>query len=275
MCDLDGCGDYTHLPPIIVAEGKRRDFIKGLICLPLAAVLADPVLTAAAATRGEMKTITAPGGAKATGYLALPAKPEGAPAIVLIHEWWGLNGQIKAVANELAEKGYIAFAIDLYEGKVAKDSASARSYMRAVNARRATVALSAAVQYLNAFPGANGKVGTVGWCFGGGWSLNASIAAPVDATVIYYGVVTRKAADLKKLKGPVLGHFGTKDGFINKPMVEGFESQMARAGRSASLSVNWYTANHAFANPTSARYDAEDAKLAWQRTLAFFDKNLM
>ena len=113
-----------------------------------------------------------------------------------------------------------------------------------------------------------GKVATIGWCFGGGWSLNASIATPVDATIIYYGQVDQPASRLARLQGPVLGHFATRDQRINRPMVEGFEKAMAEAGK--PLTVYWYEADHAFANPTGARYDAEDAKLAWDRTLAFF-----
>ena len=88
------------------------------------------------------------------------------------------------------------------------------------------------------------SIGTVGWCFGGGWSLNASIAAPVDATVIYYGRVTRPEQDLARLRGPVLGHFATQDKWINKKMVGAFEAAMKGAGK--SIASHWYQANHAF-----------------------------
>ena len=110
------------------------------------------------------------------------------------------------------------------------------------------------------------------WCFGGGWSLNASIAAPVDATVIYYGNVARPAADLKKLKGPVMGHFATEDKWINREMVDGFKSTMQVADK--PLTTDWYEANHGFANPTGARYDEGDTQLAWSRTLGFFTQYL-
>ena len=119
----------------------------------------------------------------------------------------------------------------------------------------------------------NGKIGTIGWCFGGGWSLNTSLATPVDGTVIYYGNVKKSAAQLASLKSPVLGHFGTLDKSINKEMVSGFEAAMKEAGKT-DLAVHWYEANHAFANPTGSRYDEEDAALAWQRTLAFFKQHL-
>ncbi|MCB1489619.1 MAG: dienelactone hydrolase family protein, partial [Bauldia sp.] len=114
----------------------------------------------------------------------------------------------------------------------------------------------------------------IGWCFGGGWSLNASLATPVDATVIYYGNVAKTADELKALKGPVLGNFGTEDQNIDAEMVAGFEAAMKEAGKAGELTVNWYTADHGFANPTSARYDAEDTALAWDRTLAFLKANL-
>ena len=129
------------------------------------------------------------------------------------------------------------------------------------------------MEYLKNHDAGNGKVGTMGWCFGGGWSLNASLAVPVDATVIYYGNVKKNAADLASLQSPVLGHFATEDGWINKDMVGGFESAMQAAGKSG-LTVHWYEADHAFANPTSARYDADDAALSWERTTAFFRQHL-
>jgi carboxymethylenebutenolidase len=116
------------------------------------------------------------------------------------------------------------------------------------------------------------KLGTVGWCFGGGWSLNTGIAEPVDATVVYYGRVTKTAAELGHLKGPVLGHFAAMDKWINRDMVSGFEAELNKAGK--TYTSHWYEADHAFANPTSARYDEADAKLAWQRTTAFFDAAL-
>ncbi len=117
-----------------------------------------------------------------------------------------------------------------------------------------------------------GKVGTVGWCFGGGWSLNTALARPVDATVAYYGRVNKSAADLASLDGPVLGHFATRDNWINADMVGGFEAAMDDAGK--IYTNHWYEADHAFANPTQPRYDAEDAALSWDRTLAFLAANL-
>ncbi|MBT3171734.1 MAG: dienelactone hydrolase family protein, partial [Rhodospirillaceae bacterium] len=110
------------------------------------------------------------------------------------------------------------------------------------------------------------------WCFGGGWSLNAALAEPVDATIVYYGSVKKSAGDLQALNGPVLGHFAERDRWINHAMVSGFEAEMAKAGR--AYTSHWYEADHAFANPTSARYDEGDAALAWQRSLDFLRQHL-
>jgi carboxymethylenebutenolidase len=254
----------------------RRRVLSGLAAAPLAgfslaAVLADPELARAAAQGLDAVSLTTQGGKRVSAALALPATTP-APAVLLVHEWWGLNDQIKAVAAELAREGYLVLAVDLYDGRVAQTREGARALMQAVAPGEATDTLVSWIAWLRRRGDTTGKVGTIGWCFGGGWSLNASIAAPVDATVVYYGRVNRPAADLKALKGPVLGHYATQDKWIDGKMVGGFEKAMAEAGKSATS--HWYEADHAFANPTGARYDAEDARLAWQRTLAFFAANL-
>ena len=249
----------------------RRDILIGLAGLPLAAVLADPRLARAAAAGLETVTITTEGGQEVSAALGVPAALP-APAVLLVHEWWGLNDQIKSVAAALADAGYLALAIDLYEGHVTDDPGKARELVGAVDAAAATDTCASWVEWLRGHENGTGKVGTVGWCFGGGWSLNASIAAPVDATIVYYGNVKRERERLAALAGPVLGHFATRDKWINQDMVDGFEAEMTAAGKSAEN--HWYEADHGFANPTSARYDEEDAALAWRRTLAFFEANL-
>ena len=145
----------------------------------------------------------------------------------------------------------------------AGDREAARRYMNSVDPVQGTETVKAWVKWLKAHEKVTGKVGTIGWCFGGGLSLDASIATPVDATVVYYGRVD--ADDLKALKGPVLGHFATGDQWINQKMVSAFEAEMDKAGK--AYKSHWYEAQHAFANPTSAHYDKQDAKLAWQRTM--------
>ena len=249
----------------------RRELLVGLAGLPLAAILADPKLARAAAAGLEPVTITTEGGRVVTAALAAPVATP-APAVMLVHEWWGLNDQIKSVAASLAEAGYWALAIDLYDGVVTDQPEVARQLVKKVDAGVASDTVASWVRWLGAHAGATGKVGAVGWCFGGGWSLNAAIAAPVDAAVVYYGNVAKSRDQLSALAGPVLGHFATRDKWINRAMVEGFEAEMA--GASKSVENHWYDADHAFANPTSARYDEADAALAWHRTLAFFEAHL-
>ena len=249
----------------------RRTIATSIAGLPLAAILADPRLAAMAADTLETVGVTTPGGRKVSAALAVPAKTP-APGVLLVHEWWGLNDQIKTMAAELAKEGFLALAVDLYEGKVATDPTTAETLMKAVDPAKAIETLDVWVAWLKQDSRSTGKVGTVGWCFGGGWSLNASIANPVDATVIYYGRVDRDADDLKGLKGPVLGQFAEQDQWINHDMVGGFEKNMAAAGK--SLEVHWYDANHAFANPTGDNYRQPAAELAWSRTLDFLKTHL-
>jgi carboxymethylenebutenolidase len=250
---------------------NRRRFLKGLTSLPLATILANPRLAAAvSAGLQEVETKLADG-RTVKAALAIP-QDQAKGSILLIHEWWGLNNQIKSVASEFANQGYTALAVDLYDGTVASTADSARGLMNAVDAKAATATLEMWVQWLRENSVSGAKVATMGWCFGGGWSLNASLAAPIDATVVYYGRVNKTAAELSALKGPVLGHFATQDQWINKEMVAGFESAMDAAGK--TYTNYWYDAQHAFANPTSARYDAADAALAWQRTIEFLTLQL-
>ncbi len=274
MCDLDGCGPTVDMPPIELNDGQRRAFLAGLASLPLASVLAFPELAHAAGERTQMIAMEGSDGTPFSGALALPQGDGPAPTLILIHEWWGLNDQIKAVTKEFADLGYVALAIDLHGGNVATTPQEARNLTRAIDPELATNQLVAAIDYLRKHPRSNGKVGTVGWCFGGGWSLRASLATPVDATVIYYGNVVKSPEELASLNAPVLGHFGTLDNNINEEMVSSFSDSLAAAGKSDLFTAHWYTANHGFANPTGSRYDAEDTALAWQRTLAFFKQNL-
>ncbi len=255
-------------------EISRRVVVKGLTAgVPLAAILADPVLAAAAAATTTTVNITTAGGRKVMGALALPKKTP-APAVLLIHEWWGLNDQIKTMAVEFSRQGYVALALDMYGGKVAPagNRDEAMALMKATDMATGVDIATSWVAWLRKSKRVKEKVATCGWCFGGMWSLNTSIATPVDATVIYYGRVNRTADDLKNLKGPVLGHFGLQDQSINKPMVDGFEAEMKKAGK--TFTNHWYDADHAFANPTGARYEGGAAKLAWKRTTEFLKKEL-
>ena len=249
----------------------RRTVLAGLAGVSLSAILADPGLARAAASGLETVSLTTDGGRSVGAALAMPAQRPTA-TIMLVHEWWGLNDQIKAVAAELAREGYMALAIDLYSGRVATDRDTARSLVGSVEADAATDTVASWARWLKAHSDGNKRLGTVGWCFGGGWALNAALAESADATVVYYGNVQKTKSQLKSLDGPVLGHFAKRDKWINKEMVDAFTHEMEAAQK--PLTVHWYEADHAFANPTGARYDEADAALSWQRTLAFFKANL-
>ncbi|HEY4343782.1 MAG TPA: dienelactone hydrolase family protein [Parvibaculum sp.] len=251
---------------------SRRDMLAAGAVLPLAQILGNRALAAEAAAETKTVTIKAPSGRDISAAWAAPAASK-APALLLVHEWWGLNDQIKAVATECARLGYGALAIDLYGGKAAAngDAATAKALVSSVKDGEAGETLAAWIDWLRASSGVKG-VATLGWCFGGGWSLAASILRPVEATVVYYGRVNRTADELRHLKGPVLGHFANRDPNINHEMVAGFEAAMKEAGQ--RYEDYWYEADHAFANPTTARYDEADAKLAWSRTLDFLKTHL-
>ncbi len=251
---------------------SRRQIVKGMAAgMPLAVVLADPVLARAAARSLQHVSMATADGQKVSAALAMPAKTP-APAVMLIHEWWGLNDQIMSVAADLGRRGYMALAIDLYNGKMTKNPDEARRFIEELDPAQATDTVMSWIGALKNRPEATGKVGTVGFCFGGGWSLNAAIASPVDATVIYYGKVDRPPQQLARLQGPVLGHFATRDQWINTAMVSAFEKAMNEADK--KLTVYWYDADHGFANPTAGHYDRQDAQLAWSRTTEFFRGNL-
>lgn len=249
----------------------RRRLLQSIAGLPLATILADPELARAAAAATEPVTITTPGGRSVMGALAKPATLP-APVIILVHEWWGLNDQIKAVAADFAGQGYAALALDLMDGKVAKTPDEAGQLVQSVAPAAASDTMVAWIDWGRKTKDGDGKLGVIGWCFGGGWALNGSTLAPVDATVVYYGKCDLPAEQLAKLKGPVLGHFGEQDPRMNHEMVGKFEAAMKQDGKAET--VYWYDAPHAFANPTGANYHKAETQLAWSRTLAFLDKNL-
>ncbi|MBK5921125.1 hypothetical protein CCR80_08785 [Rhodothalassium salexigens] len=257
--------------PGVARRQVLQGVLQGLGSLPLAAVLANPVLAQATAETLAEVTIETADGRTVSGALALPETLP-APAVIAIHEWWGLNDQIKTVTAELARQGYVALAVDLYDGVVADTRERASALVRSVDDAEATDTMAAWVDWLRAHEATTGRLGTVGWCFGGGWSLNTAVAAPVDACVVYYGRCDRPAEAMARLQGPVLGHFATQDGYIDAAMVDRFADAMNAAAR--SYTVHWYEADHAFANPTGARYDAADARLAWERTLDFLGRHL-
>jgi len=213
-----------------------------------------------------------------TGYLARPQEvdPKGLPAILVIHEWWGLNEHIESMTRQLAGQGYVALAVDLYAGEVAASPDQARELMTAANEKPAAANknLRRAHSFLQRRYETD-KTAVIGWCFGGGWSLQTAILLPgeLDAAVIYYGRLIPNRKVLAKIETPILGIFGSEDQGIPVAGVRRFETALQELGKEASIHV-YEGADHAFANPTGNRYDAEAAADAWQKTLAFFKEHL-
>jgi len=220
--------------------------------------------------RGERIKLSA-----SNAYLSLPpgTKPP-LPALVVIHEWWGLNDHIEHWADRLAADGYAALAVDLYGGKVAKTPDEAMAAMKSVDGAVAKKTLLEAFEKLKKDPRISAsKRGVVGWCFGGKWSLELALAAPdVDAAVVYYGHVTTDEKALSALKAPLLGIFGNQDQGIAPSMVNEFEAALKKTR--ARATILRYDAQHAFANPSSARYDATSAEKAWAEVRRFLQKNV-
>jgi carboxymethylenebutenolidase len=213
------------------------------------------------------------GGAKA--YLSLPAGAKvPLPGVVVIHEWWGLNDHIRHFSDRLAADGYAALAVDLYGGKVATTPDQAMTMMKAVDDAKARAILGAAHRFLAEDPRVKAnKRGVIGWCFGGAWSLQQALMQPdLDAAVIYYGRLETDPKVLAKIGAPVLGVFGDQDKGIPPAAVEEFAAAMKQAGE--SLELHRYDAPHAFANPSSAHYDAKAAEDAWGHVRVFFAEHL-
>lgn len=212
------------------------------------------------------------------GYLARPADAtEPLPALIVIHEWWGLNDNIKMMTERLAGEGYTALAVDLHRGEVADTPEQARQLTQAVsqNPQLAEENLRQAYQYLETEQQAP-KIASIGWCFGGSWSLNTALLHPdkLDATVIYYGgQITTDPDQLSPLKMPILGIFGALDDNPSPETVREFESALNSLGKPAEIYI-YEGADHAFANPSGTRYNAEAAENAWERTTAFLQQHL-
>ncbi len=211
------------------------------------------------------------------GYFSVPANGKSRlPGIIVIHEWWGLNDNIRSMADQLAGQGYAALAVDLYGGKTAMDPAQARNLMSAVfkDPDAARDNLRQAYAYLHDHAHAP-RIGVIGWCFGGGWSLQTALMFPdqINAAVMYYGEPVDDVAALSKLKMPLIGFFGEQDQGITVKDVQAFERALRAAKVKAEIH-EYPNAGHAFANPSGERYRPVAAADAWKRTLAFFARYL-
>lgn len=211
-----------------------------------------------------------------SGFLALPDGGGKHPALVVIHEWWGLNDQIKGEAQKFAGQGSVALAVDLYRGKVATTADEAHELMRGVPDDRGMRDLEAAFAYLASRRDVEAnKIGSVGWCMGGGWSIRLAISEPkLAACAVNYGSLPTEASNIAKIKAPVLGNFGAEDRGITPESVRAFAAAMKTAGKPCDVKI-YEGAGHAFENPNNKDgYRPEAATDAWARMTAFFKKNL-
>jgi carboxymethylenebutenolidase len=187
--------------------------------------------------------------------------------LFVIHEWWGLNDYIKLESEKLwADLGHVnVIALDLYDKKVASTREDAAKYMQSVTSDRAQAIIRGAIAYA----GASAKIFSIGWCFGGGWSLQTSILAAKQGAgcVMYYGMPEKDLARLQALQGDILGIFANKDQWVNPKVVDDFAASMEKAGK--KLILKRYDADHAFANPSNPIFDKSAAEDAYKNTLAF------
>ena len=228
---------------------------------------------------GKMISFKRPDGGNVAGYLAQPAQGGAAPGIVVIQEWWGLNDQIKGVADKLAGAGYRAVVPDLYRGKVALEANEAEHLMTHLDfGDAAGQDVRGAVQHLKA--SGSGKVGVTGFCMGGALTLLSAVHVPeADACVVWYGYPPLEYVDASKIRAPLLGHWATDDTAFAIAGVDALEKKLR--GANVPFEFHRYKAKHAFANETAdsknlpfLKYDPAAAELAWRRTMDFLAGNL-
>jgi carboxymethylenebutenolidase len=237
------------------------------------------VVLASSAFAAEGKSVSYKSGDETVqGILYMPAGKGPFPAVIVIHEWWGLNDWIKEQGSKLADQGYEALAIDLYRGKVATNPEMAHELMRGVPDDRANRDLEAAFTFLQSQPNVEkNRIGAIGWCMGGGYALDVALDEPTLAVdVINYGHLVTDPAQIKKINAPILGLFGALDQGITPDDVHKFEAAMKQEGKKAETKI-YADAGHAFENPNnknSPGYRPADAGDAWQRTLKFLAEYL-
>lgn len=225
---------------------------------------------------GESVVYATVDGDEVTGYLARPVGAEDPlPGLIVIQEWWGLNDNMRSMAERLAGEGYLALAVDLYQGEVAENRDQASALVREAMDRAGS--LEDNLRQAHAYLREQGApaIGSIGWCFGGGWSLQTALTLgdELDAAVIYYGRLVTDPDELSSLSAPILGIFGGLDDGIPVESVREFEAALESIGHLAEIHV-YPAADHAFANPSGSRYNAEAAEDAWAKTVAFLSEHL-
>ncbi len=210
---------------------------------------------------------------EARGFLAKPSAEGRYPGVVMIHEWWGLNDNIRNEAQRLAKEGYVVLAVDLYDQKSAQTPDEARALVGSFDQEKGIQNMQAAKTYLLQQEKVT-KVAGLGWCFGGGQSLQLALnSSDLDATVIYYGRLVTDKDELSVINWPVLGIFASEDQGIPVATVREFEASLNDLGVENSIHIYEGT-DHAFANPSGDRYNMEAAEDAWAKTVAFLNENL-
>lgn len=209
-----------------------------------------------------------------TGYLAAPTnQDEIYPGIIIIHEWWGLNENIKQTAENLASHGYVVLAVDLYGRPAATVADEARQLISSYDPDKGVSNMNGAVKFLEENYGVS-KTASIGWCFGGGQSLNLALHnTDMDATIIYYGSLVSDKEQLSSISWPVLGIFAGLDQGITIESVNEFEQALDDLGIQNEIHI-YPDAQHGFANPSGQRYAPEETKDAWEKTLEFLSANL-
>lgn len=226
----------------------------------------DAPLPYSYAGEGQMIEFKTPDGTPGHGFEIKSAKPSN-KYLFVIHEWWGLNDYIKKEAAVFASEmpGVNVIAVDLYDGKVATTPEDAGKYMGEVKSERAVAILKGVEMYA----GPKAQFASIGWCFGGGWSLQEALLGGKQTVgcVMYYGMPEKDVTKLKTLNSDVLGIFAAQDKWINPEVVGQFKKDMAAAGK--SVTVESYDADHAFANPSNPKYKKDDAAKAHSQALAY------
>jgi len=213
-------------------------------------------------------------GVDAAGELVAPDGEGKAPALVLVQEWWGLNGQIRDVAARLAKEGFLVVLPDLYHGRWTIDATEAAKIMGELDWGRALEELAGAAALGVSHPRSNGHVGIIGFCLGGALSFAAATLVPeLEAVVPYYGLAPTDKFDYSKVKAPIMAHFASQDEWAKADAARAVMEQMHARGQKMELHV--YEAGHAFSH--EARRDVyvpEAAALAWKRSMEFLHAHL-
>jgi carboxymethylenebutenolidase len=230
------------------------------------------LMLAASTWAADGKTVSYKSGDETVqGALYTPSGKGPFPALIMIHEWWGLNDWVKEQASKLSEQGYVTLAVDLYRGKVATTPDMAHEIMRGVPEDRAKRDLHAAFEFLASQPNVKKeRIGAIGWCMGGGYSLDVALQEPtLAADVINYGHLATDPEALKKIHAPILGLFGAQDRGIPPADVRKFGESLDQMGKKIEIKI-YDDAGHAFENPNNKDgYRAADAADAWKRTVEF------